>query len=111
MIWRVRERRSFERLRVEGRRVRSGVLWCTYVVDPKLSPPRVAFAIGRANGPAVTRNRLRRRLRAALSSCALPPGLYLLGAQPVATERSYSELVFDVRRLLPRFGPAVSPAS
>ena len=111
MIWRVRERRSFERLRDEGQRVRAGVLWCTYVVDPTLSPPRVAFAIGRANGPAVTRNRLRRRLRAALSSCALPPGLYLLGAQPAAAARSYDELVFDIRRLLTKFALAPSPAS
>ena len=111
MIWRIRERSAFTRLAHEGRRTRAGVLWCTYIVDPTLSPPRVAFAIGRANGPAVTRNRLRRRLRAALSSCVLPPGLYLLGAQPAAAARSYNELVFDVQRLLTRFALAPSPAS
>jgi len=111
VIWRVRERRSFERLRAEGQRVRAGVLWCTYVVDPMLVPPRVAFAIGRTNGPAVTRNRLRRRLRAALSSVALPPGLYLVGARPVAAERSFNELTFDLRRMMAKLVPAESPAS
>jgi len=111
VIWRVRDRRSFQRLRVEGRRVRAGDLWCTYVVDPTLSPPRVAFAIGRANGPAVVRNQLRRRLRAALWSCAPPPGLYLVGARPSAGERSFSELAFDVSRMVSTLRRVASPVS
>ncbi len=50
-------------------------------------PPRVAFAIGRPIGNAVTRNRLRRRLRALVAAEAavgLPAGWYLLGASPAA---------------------------
>jgi ribonuclease P protein component len=63
-------------------------------------PPRVAFAIGRACGPAVQRNRVRRRLRALLHDRELPPGLYLFGARPAAVSRSSSELAFDLDRLL-----------
>jgi ribonuclease P protein component len=111
VIWRVRDRHSFERLRHEGRRVRTGVLWCTYVADPALSPPRVAYAIGRAVGPAVDRNRLRRRLRALLAAAPPAPGLYLIGVQPHAVGRSSSELMFDLRSLFNRLDRAAWPAS
>jgi len=112
LIWRIRDRQSFRRLSVEGRRIRSGALWCTFVPDPNLSPPRVAFALGRTLGPAVVRNRLRRRLRVVLAAADLPPGLYLVGARQDAAERSSIELAFDVRQLqsrLPR--PVGRPAS
>jgi len=44
------------------------------------TPPRVAFAVGRRVGSAVTRNRVRRQLRAATAEIArgLPPGAYLV---------------------------------
>jgi ribonuclease P protein component len=76
------------------------VLWCTFVLDPSVSPPEVAFAIGRAIGPAVTRNTLRRRLRAMLRECSPPAGLYLIGATPAAASRSYGELVSDMTTML-----------
>jgi ribonuclease P protein component len=60
----------------------------------------VAYALGRAVGPAVVRNRLRRRLRQLLVDRSLPPGLYLIGAQAAAAQRSQAELVFDVDRLV-----------
>ncbi|MEP7115917.1 MAG: ribonuclease P protein component [Ilumatobacteraceae bacterium] len=100
MIWRVRERSSFRRISVEGKRTRAGALWCTFVIDPMFTPPQVAFAIGRAFGPAVVRNRLRRRLRALLRATPPPPGLYLIGAQPAAAERSFTELSVDLERML-----------
>lgn len=100
MIWRIRERSAFTRLAHEGRRTRAGVLWCTYIPDPAATPPRVAYALGRAIGPAVVRNRLRRQLRAQLGDAALPPGLYLIGAQPTAAQRSRSELAFDLEHLI-----------
>ena len=109
MIWRVRDRHSFRRLGVEGQRCRAGLLWCTYVADPTLTPPRVAFALGRTLGPAVARNRLRRRLRVLLSSVDLPPGLYLIGAGPGVVERSYIELTFDVERLVRRLPHVAAP--
>jgi ribonuclease P protein component len=60
----------------------------------------VAYALGRAVGPAVVRNRLRRRLRELLTDSSLPPGLYLIGAQAAAVQRSRAELVFDLDRLV-----------
>ena len=102
MIWRIRDRAAFERLAQEGTRTRAGVLWCTYVPDPREQPPRVAFAIGRAIGSAVTRNQLRRRIRSILHHTDVPPGIYLLGARPAAAARSYSELQFDVEQLIQR---------
>ena len=60
----------------------------------------MAFALGRALGPAVVRNRLRRRLRVLLSASSLPAGLYLVGATPAAVERSFDALRTDLSRLL-----------
>jgi ribonuclease P protein component len=108
LIWRVRERSSFRRLGVEGRRARAGALWCTFVIDPTIKPPQVAFAIGRAYGPAVVRNRLRRRLRALLAASPPPPGLYLIGAQPAAARQSSAELAFDLRRMLRTCGSSAA---
>lgn len=111
MIWRIRDRGTFARLSREGRRVRAGALWCTYVPDPSLTPPHVAFAIGRAVGPAVVRNQVRRRLRALLSSAALPPGAYLVGGRSELAARSWSELARDVALVVERIGSAGPPTA
>lgn len=100
MIDRVRERDAFVRLRRDGARVRADPLWCSFVLDSGLAPPQVAFAIGRAVGSAVVRNRLRRRLRAVLATCDVPPGLYLVGARPHASERTFADLERAVAELL-----------
>jgi ribonuclease P protein component len=100
LIWRIRERGAFERLAREGRRTRAGVLWCTYLHDPAMQPPRVAYSIGRATGSAVLRNQLRRRLRAVLQHLELTPGMYLIGVRPGAERSSSVELEFDLRRML-----------
>jgi len=56
----------------------------------------VAFALGRAIGPAVTRNRLRRRLRVLCreldNRCELPAGTLLLGANARAAELTFDQL-------------------
>jgi len=52
----------------------------------------VAFAIGRAVGSAVVRNRVRRRLRMLISAEQLPPGVYLWGARPPVTKHTFEEL-------------------
>jgi len=99
LISRVRARATFAAL-ARAPRVQRGPVWLRFVAsDP---PPRVAFAVGRPVGGAVTRNRARRRLRAAVERAAggLVPGAYLFGAGPdVVTmpfdtlERSVAELV------------------
>jgi ribonuclease P protein component len=108
LIWRIRERREFARLTAEGQRARAGVLWCTYILDPPgiSTPPRVAFALGRALGTAVVRNRVRRQLRAMLQDASsagrIPAGTYLFGAKPIVASRSHVELQFDLNNLLDR---------
>lgn len=64
---------------------------------PPGTPPRVAFAVGRRAGGAVVRNRIRRRLRAAMRELAaepssLPSGLYLVGASSRAATMPFDEL-------------------
>ena len=102
MIARIRARDAFLRLRREGSRHRIEPLWCSYLHDPELTPPQVAFAIGRRIGTAVRRNRVRRRLRAALSEADVPPGLLLIGAEPAVVELTFDELSERVRMLLDR---------
>jgi ribonuclease P protein component len=67
-------------------------------------PPRVAFAINRSVGTAVVRNRLRRRLRAAVESLAetpvLPNGWLLVGALPGAVEQTFENMREDVSVML-----------
>jgi ribonuclease P protein component len=64
----------------------------------------VAYAIGRACGPAVTRNRLRRRLRTIVREFdqrhPLPNGLLLVGARPAATELTFDLLRSETEGLL-----------
>jgi ribonuclease P protein component len=100
LIDRVRQRDAFVRIRRDGARVRADPLWCSYVLDPDLVPPQVAFAIGRAVGTAVQRNRLRRRLRALLATSDVHPGLYLVGATPHACEHTFADLDRAVRSML-----------
>ena len=106
MIGRIGERREFERLTRHGRRAQTSTLWCRYLREPEAVPPRVAFAIGRSVGPAVVRNRLRRRLRELLRAATggehplLPSGHLLVGARPGAGERSFDELAVEVNDLL-----------
>ncbi len=73
---------------------------------PGEAPPRVAFAVGRPVGNAVTRNRVKRRLRAAVTAVDLAaqqgshPGIgggaWLFRARPDAAERSYDRLRDDL---------------
>ena len=102
MIWRVRERAALDRISRSGRRVQRGPLWARLLPDPDEQPPRVAFAISRRHGGAVQRNRLRRRLRAALwiADPPLPPGSYLVGARPDADQLSSGELTVAVTALI-----------
>lgn len=96
-LWRVTDRASFLALRRRGHRARRGpvaVTWLPAASDPM---PRVAFAIGRAAGGAVVRNRIRRRLRAALQELLadgrLPAGTYLVSGTAEVADLPWPELV------------------
>jgi ribonuclease P protein component len=67
--------------------------------------PLVGFIVGRSVGNAVTRNRLRRRLRHVMASRLdqLPPGARLVvRATPSAAQRSFDGLSSSVDRALAR---------
>lgn len=93
-LWRVRDRASFAALRRDGVRRRVGALTFTRLaVEAGGSPvPAVAFSVGRPVGPAVERNRLRRRLRAIIAAADPQPGTYLVSAGPAARTLSDQEL-------------------
>jgi ribonuclease P protein component len=91
---RIRSRRAFEAIRSQGQRGRSGPLSVSYLEQRTWSGPHVAYAIGRHVGPAVVRNRLRRRLRAIVAegSHELPPGAYVVRSSSDGADLGFSEL-------------------
>ncbi len=103
LIWRVRGQASFRAL-ARGRRRRAGNLEVrTAVLGSPAEPPRAAFAVGRSVGNAVTRNRVRRQLRAALreQSQSLQSGTgYLVRATPGAASEPFSALSATLREIL-----------
>jgi ribonuclease P protein component len=106
LIWRVRGQASFRAL-ARGRRRAAGDLEVrTVVLGSSEEPPRVAYAVGRAVGNAVTRNRVRRKLRAATVENVelLQRGSgYLVRARPGAAATPTAELVSTIRAILTGF--------
>ena len=93
MVWRIGDRPTFEALRRSGARARRGPVTVTYAQVGEPARPRVAYAVGRRVGNAVTRNQVRRRLRAAVAEASgLRPGAYLVAAGPEAARATYDEL-------------------
>jgi ribonuclease P protein component len=99
-IGRIRTRAGFAELASRGRRSRRGVVRVTAVLSDAAGVPSVAFAIGRPVGTAVVRNRVRRRLRAAIAELEPRPGLYLVGVTPQGASASYATLRSDLRDAL-----------
>lgn len=79
--------------------------------DPSgATPPRVGFAVGRAVGAAVVRNRTKRRLRALLAERVggIPAGVdVVVRANAAAGSASFAQLGAEVDRLLARALEAV----
>ena len=91
--------------------MRSGVLSCTMFVDLTYSQTRVGYALGRAYGSAVSRNRLRRQMRALVKDreSVMSPGVYVFGASPRAKEASFARLGEDLDRLLAKCAQRSQP--
>ena len=103
VVGRIRRRSSFRALaRPDGRGASRG-LTVSYrgrsEESDALGAPVVAYALGKRLGGAVARNRLRRRLRAAVRTAApdLPRGAYLVRAEPSAARLAFSDLEAGVR--------------
>lgn len=96
LIWRIRDRATFEALRRRGRRARRGQVSVTFVPDDG-DHARFAYGVGRPVGPAVVRNRVRRRLRSAAREIdreqgGLPAGAYLVTVRPGSARLDYPQL-------------------
>lgn len=97
LIGPIGDRRTFESLQRRGVRASAGPLTVVLLPEPGSTTLRVAYAVGRKVGGAVVRNRVRRRLRAALTDLgrvpgALPSGACLVIVRPAASEVGYQEL-------------------
>ena len=93
LIFRIRDRGTFASL-ARARACRRDPVWVRRVA-PTGPGPQVAYAVSRRVGNAVTRNRVRRRLRAALGqqgTVVRPDSAYLVGATPAAATASFAEL-------------------
>ena len=80
---------------------------------PDPSSAAIAWAIPRRVGVAVTRNRVRRRLRAVLAdehrSLPLPSGTYVFHVDPPAAGLSFGELSVAMHDLLSVVRTSVTP--
>lgn len=83
-----------------------------YVGSESAEPARVAYTVGRNAGNAVVRNRLRRRLRAAVAEISEElelGGAYLLGAGTAVIAMPYSTVCEHVRALVRLAATAPDP--
>lgn len=101
LIGRVRDRATFAALAGAGRYVH-GPIAVRFVAGESEAPARVAYSVSGAPN-AVARNRLRRRLRAAVARAEAslrPGGSYLVSARREAMRMPFDELVETLSSLV-----------
>jgi ribonuclease P protein component len=106
LIRRVRGRATFAALAGAKRQDR-GAITVRCLPGRTETPPRVAYGVGRTIGGAVDRNRVRRRLRAAVAECEadLVPGTaYLVSAGREVLTMPFEQLMDSVRYVLEASG-------
>jgi ribonuclease P protein component len=104
----VRRREDFTAAVRQGSRVGASGLVLHVTTSAGTQPARAGFIVGRALGTAVTRNRLRRRLRHLLAPRLdqLRAGtIVVVRATPPAAQRSWRELAATLDALLERAMP------
>ncbi|MEZ5321393.1 MAG: ribonuclease P protein component [Microthrixaceae bacterium] len=96
-------RGRFEAVRRDGRTVSDGEIRIRFRLDGG-DQVRVAYAISSRGSTAVGRNRLRRRLRAALADLdrrdAIPSGDYVVSAVRRTAEIPFPDLIGRILKLL-----------
>ena len=94
-VERLRGRRTFTALAQQGRTVRSGPLRVRFLAAPAHTAASVGYAISKATGNSVERNRIRRRLRAAIQASTMPltSGFYLVSADPAVARLPFADVV------------------
>lgn len=104
----LRKSAEFGNVRKHGRRVSDGLI-VFGVVRSGDDQTRFGLAVSKRVGGAVTRNRVKRRLRECLTSLEIAPGYNIvLSARPAAAEADYYMLLSSVRSLARRAGVASS---
>ncbi len=91
-------RRTFAELGAVGQRGASGLIRVRFLPSPA-GPPRVAYAISKRAGGAVVRNRIRRRVRAAVEGLSpeLSPGAYLVTPDPACRTAPFGDIAAALR--------------
>ncbi|WP_209719035.1 ribonuclease P protein component [Marmoricola sp. OAE513] len=98
------------RLVVRRGRRSGGSLMVVHLLVPNVdkateSPPQVGFVVAKAVGPAVTRNRVKRRLRHLMRErvTSLPSGsMLVVRALPAAAGATFGDLAAELDRCLQR---------
>lgn len=101
---RLRKSHEFRDVRMRGRRV-SDRLLTMGVAESEAGTTRFGLAVSKRVGGAVTRNRVKRRLRECLSSLETLPGYnVVVSARPTAAHADYHMLMSSLRRLAGQAG-------
>lgn len=110
---RIATRAGFVALRRQGRRARRGLVTVVRAPAAAASPaahrPCLAFAVSAGAGGAVTRNRIRRRLRALFATLDPAPGWYLISAGSAAAAAPHDDLRRDLDAALHAVGGRGAP--
>ncbi len=102
---RLRKRREFEECYVSGFRVSGRHLQLFLLARKGAAAPRIGISTGRRTGSAVTRNRLKRRLREIFrrNRAGLPPGVQVVvNVRSSAASTTFSEFAQDYLSTLER---------
>jgi len=96
----LRNSRDFRRVLNDGTRRRAGGIVVAYSPG-RAGSPRVGLVVSRSCGSAVTRNRIKRRLRSAAGAVELQPGTdYVIIANPQVADARYETLVGWLHRAI-----------
>jgi ribonuclease P protein component len=90
-VERIRRQKVFAALAHPAGRATAGPIRVRWVPGDR-PVPQVGYAVSRRCGSAVARNRIRRRLRAAVRLAAPPPGWYLVSADRRALDLHFCQL-------------------